>query len=222
MSLMMSFESEGVLAEQKRFAKLNDLLASALQQKLPVVLDLGEKQITVGSVAGLGNNENAIVRGQRISTQINIVNPSFRIGICLPFLVNIHQILLPAGSITTFGSPYRPLGDFFMRNVFHSALRRKLRFETSQAASGELSRDLQRCYLWMLKTQFQDAVLQDVELPEKFLRACHFKICLVDSPFFERAAEEIRKQGIEKIGGVSKTEDLSRLMALRTQVMAEY
>ena len=222
MPLTISFESKGLLAEQKRFAPLDELVASALQQRLPVILDLGSKQVTVGTAADRVSKDDAILCGQRISAEISIAKPGFRLGICLPLLVEIQQIHLPAGLFATFGRPHRPLGDFFMRNVFHAALRSRLRFEMVRATAPELSRDLQRCYVWMLRTQFRDALLQDAEPTERLLKACHFGIDLGESPFFGKATEGIRKRRIQNKGRFDKTVDLGQLMGLRSQLMAEY
>lgn len=222
MSLTLSFESEGVLAEQKQFAHLDGLVATALQQKLPLVLDLGSKLVTVGTIVNRGNRNDAVLRGQRISAELSIGKPGFRTGVCLPLLVEIQQIELPAGAFATFGRPHRPLGDFFLRNFFHAALQRKVRFDTTRATAPDLSRDLQRCYIWMLRTQFQDTLLQVTDPTEKLLMACHFGIDLGASPFFGKAAEEIRQKRVKIAAKFSEFPDLAQLMRLRSQMLAEF
>ena len=222
MSLTISFESEGVLAEQRQFDQLDGLLVSALQQNRSIVLDLGSKQVAMDTAGDGVNNDDVVLRGQRISTEIYMAKLGFRTAICLPFLVDIHQIQLAPGSFATFGRPNRSLGDLFMRNVFYAALRSRLRFENARATAPELSQRLKSCYVWMLRTQFQDALLQDAKPTERFLKACHFGFELVDSPFFAKAAEDFRQRRIQNAAGLSKTANLSRLVGLRSQLMAEY
>lgn len=217
---MISFEKNTIIAEQGHFSGFEGLIVAAISERLPLVLNSAKKTISVGFENASGQHDDVVVRGQTISPEISLERLSVRLGIFLPFLVEIEEIAIPPSSFATFGYPYRPLADFFTRNFFAAALRKRVRFESGHGDSQERSRDLQRCYVWTLKTQFNDAILEEPHPEERLLRACHFELDLGDSPFFSRAALEVREQHTKYEKPLQEAPNLGRLLRLRTQVMA--
>lgn len=222
MPVTVSFAKEGLLAEQRCFGGFKKLIQVASKDKLPIVFDLSRKLVSAGDKAAIAEHGYVIVRGQRISPEINLSRLSLRGAICLPFLIVVRHIVLPTGYLATFGRPYRPLGDFFMRNYINAALRKRVRYETAHGDCARQSQDLRRCYVWMLRTQLSDAVLQAVDPADRLLKACHFDVDLGESPFFSRAALEFREQQIKQTDTRQNVPQLTQLLDLRSQIMARF
>lgn len=120
------------------------------------------------------------------------------VRLILPFLFEITEMKLPHSQIYTLGHSYRPLANFFMRNLFMAICRNApATYETKQVGEAVTQgvRDLQRQYFYILKSVFSEPALENRsadEAIEFILANAYLPVLDFKSPLLQRGGQILR------------------------------
>lgn len=136
----------------------------------------------------------------------------------LPFLFEVHSLVLPPGSLYTLGRGDRPLADLFLRNYFYAACRGEpVRVVQAGAAlpdaAEKCSRQLARNYLWLMRSQVPEPVFSRPNAAELILANAHLALFEHVSALLDQGADEWRQAAGQAAGDLAGGD--SRLQAFR-------
>lgn len=214
-----------LLAARSRPQLTAPLLEVAFKTQGSVTLTLGPDGVTLGCVPG-GAEPGPCLQG--LWAHGYAVPEVSHVGACLllPLLFRARQIVLPHHAIYSVGREERSLADFFMRNVYLSALfggrpRYVADSETWPDALSARSGELGRRYLWLLRAGTPEPWLSRRNARELLVAATQLPLLKFDSDLLRVGMDQIR-QSLREVGESPRHALRADFMSLRQSLMPLY
>lgn len=218
---------EALFTTNRREQDLADLIEGACRSRGSLTLKLHEDSVELGCLEG-GAARSVVVSGRWVHDLpvADIRGDAARL--VLPLLFRVRSMVLPHHCIFNTGRTGRSWADFFVRNLYLTALfAGEVRYLCDdQALPGALaarSSDFGRRYLWLLRGALAEPQLSRHNVRELLAASTYLPLLRFESGLFESAMADIRA-GVQSASAV-KTDpaDLKEaFLALRGSLMPLY
>ncbi len=219
----LALSTQEFLGPKAQTPAVDELLRHCLATKAAFVVDLGPREARLEARPAARSGPVCVIRGRWRSHQFREIPATTGALLLLPFLCWIDGLRFEPTALTTLGRDTRTVADLVMRLVYGCAVRTQpFTFESTSSPSAalELSKGLQKNYLWMLRSMLRDPLLQGSEASVRLLAAAHLPGFETSSPLLQAGAAQFRQIAGRELRASAATTRRRRLVDLRERWIA--
>ncbi len=197
------------------------LLYESLKYNKPITLSLTENNVSL--VLDSIRHDTVNLKGKWRSPLLSGRYQKVGALLLAPLLFHIQEFSLPHSCIYTLGKPYRSIADFFMRNLFYTAIRREsVSFNQADHGLGagvlENSRLFTRRYLWIIKANLKEPIFDDDNASELLLSSAYIPTVQFSESVLEFGMLEYQARIDEQSTNYDHNMQIQNLMNLREKL----
>ena len=203
--------------------EFNNLVADCFKKKGTICFSIENNMINVKVNTQEQPLDSILVYISNNNSIVELLQKPMGKGVqlLLPLLVDFESIHIPYHQIFLLCRDKRSIGDFCARNLFYAICRTSnISFKISllSPSISNFSRDISKCYLWVLCSMINDPFLKKKGIRDKIVINFYFKIVGFENNLLESGFEEIRNYYLNNSLD-SKITQCEQFMQLRDKIM---
>jgi hypothetical protein len=190
-----------LLSPLREVSALKDILALTLSRRGALALRIRGNSLAVESEVAENPVSGIALTGRWRSPLLRGMPRCAEALLLFPYFFRIDGIHLSHDQLFTLGRDDRALADVFMRNLFFAACRGaefdiRSHSEPIEGLRAGVSRDLTRCYGWIMKSTLKEPMLGGPNAAELVLASAHVPLTDFDSPIVRAGVATMRRAAV--------------------------